>query len=73
MDAESLYLRKLLDAYGDHLGQTVAVSEELTPHSELKGHYNRQRVLFYSAEILKEFCARPYAASDFRFATGRRL
>ena len=55
MDAESLYLRKLLDAYGDHLGQTVAVSEELAPHSELKGHYNRQRVLFYSAESLRNF------------------
>ena len=54
-EAESLYLRKLLDAYGDHLGQPVAVSEELAPHSELKGHYNRQRVLFYCAESLRNF------------------
>ena len=54
-DAESLYLRKLLDAYSDHLEQPVAVSEELAPHSTLEGHYNRQRVLFYSAESLKNF------------------
>ena len=54
-EAESLYLRKLLDAYGDHLGQPVAVSEELASHSELEGHYNRQRVLFYSAESLRNF------------------
>lgn len=54
-EAESLYLRKLLDAYGDHLGQPVAAREELAPHSELEGHYNRQRVLFYSAESLRNF------------------
>ena len=54
-EAESLYLRKLLDAYGDHLGQLVAACEELPTHSGLKGHYNRQRVLFYSAESLRNF------------------
>ena len=54
-DAESLYLRKLLDAYGDHLGQPVAACAELAPHSELEEHYNRQRVLFYSAESLRNF------------------
>ena len=54
-EAESLYLRKLLDAYGDYLGQPVAACEELAPHSLLEGHYNRQRVLFYSAESLRNF------------------
>ncbi len=54
-EAESLYLRKLLDAYGDHLGQRVAASEELALHSRLEEHYNRQRVLFYSAESLRNF------------------
>ena len=53
--AESLYLRKLLDAYGDHLGKPVAAKDELAPHLELQGHYNRQRVLFYSAESLRNF------------------
>lgn len=54
-EAESLYLRKLLDAYSDHLGKRVTVSEELAPHPELDGHYNRQRVLFYCAESLRNF------------------
>lgn len=54
-EAESLYLRKLLDAYGDHLGKPLADREELTPHPELEEHYNRQRVLFYSAEELRNF------------------
>lgn len=52
---ESLYLRKLLDAYGDYLEQTVADKEQLAPHTELQEHYDRQRVLFYSAEALRNF------------------
>ena len=54
-EAESLYLRKLFDAYGDHLRRPVAACEDLAPHYELEGHYNRQRVLFYSAESLRNF------------------
>lgn len=53
--AESLYLRKLLDAYGDHLGKSVTDCEELALHPDLQGHYKRQRVLFYSAESLRNF------------------
>jgi hypothetical protein len=53
--AESLYLRKLLDAYGDHLGKPVPAKDELASHPGLQGHYNRQRVLFYSAESLRNF------------------
>lgn len=54
-ESESLYLRKLLDAYGDHLGKPVAVKEELASHPDLEEHYYRQRVLFYSAESLRNF------------------
>ncbi len=54
-DQESLYLRKLLDAYADHLGQDVSVKSDLAPHSVLERHYERQRVLFYSAEALRNF------------------
>lgn len=54
-ESESLYLRKLLDAYGDHLGTPVASREELMPHPDLEGHYKRQRVLFYNAESLRNF------------------
>lgn len=54
-NAESLYLRKLLDAYGDHLGQEITEKGSLDEHPELEQHYNRQRVLFYSAESLRNF------------------
>jgi hypothetical protein len=54
-EAESLYLRKLLDAYSDYVGKSIADREELAPHSDLDGHYKRQRVLFYSAESLRNF------------------
>src|SRR5690606_13477459 len=54
-EAESLYLRKLLDAYGDHLGKLVTGSGELAAHPTLERHYKRQRVLFYSAESLRNF------------------
>ena len=52
---ESPYLRKLLDAYGDHLGTAVAASDDLGACPDLQEHYNRQRVLFYSAESLRNF------------------
>lgn len=54
-EAESLYLRKLLDAYGDHLGQEMVAETELRSHPYLEEHYNRQRILFYSAEALRNF------------------
>lgn len=54
-EAESNYLRKLLDAYGDHLGIAINCREELMSHSNLAKHYNRQRVLFYNAESLRNF------------------
>lgn len=52
---ESLYLRKLLDAYADHLGLKVTAKGDLAPHPGLGAHYDRQRVLFYSAESLRNF------------------
>lgn len=55
IEAESPYLRKLLDAYGDHLRKPITVREELVPHPELEVHYKRQRVPFYSAESLRNF------------------
>jgi len=52
---ESLYLRKLLDAYGDHLGEDMPEKSSLAPRPDLEEHYDRQRVLFYSAEALRNF------------------
>lgn len=54
-NAESHYLRELLDAYADHLGKPISTREELVSHPDLEGHYRRQRVLFYSAESLRNF------------------
>lgn len=52
---ESLYLKKLFDAYTERLGTPVAAADALAGHPKLKDHYTRQRVLFYSAESLRNF------------------
>lgn len=52
---ESLYLRKLMDAYANHLGQYVESKDALSTESDLAAHYDRQRVLFYRAESLRNF------------------
>jgi len=53
--SESVYLRKILDAYADDMGKPIAAPGDLTPHIALKTHFDRQRVLFYSAEALRNF------------------
>lgn len=50
---ESVYLKKLMDAYGDHLGTPVTEHGQLS--ETLGGHYMRQRVFFYHAESLRNF------------------
>lgn len=52
---ESLYLRKLMNAYADHLGEEVESKDDLSDNTLLSDHYDRQRVLFYSAESLRNF------------------
>lgn len=53
--SESRYLRKLLDAYADHEGKAFATADEIAEVPDLKEHYDRQRVLFYHAETLRNF------------------
>lgn len=53
--AESPYLKKLFDAYGDHVGVENFVADSLKTYPNLKPHYDRQRVLFYNAESLRNF------------------
>tara|TARA_R100000655_G_scaffold29376_1_gene59256 strand:- start:77 stop:1183 length:1107 start_codon:yes stop_codon:yes gene_type:complete len=50
---ESVYLKKLLDAYGDHQGTPLSNHAELD--EALGEHYKRQRVFFYHAESLRNF------------------
>lgn len=52
---ESVYLRKLMDAYADDLGVKIDSIIDLSGNEILKVHYDRQRVLFYSAEALRNF------------------
>ena len=52
---ESVYLRKLWDAYEEHLGSEVVTEADLDAEPATREHYNRQRVLFYSAEALRNF------------------
>ena len=52
---ESVYIRKLLDAYQEHLAIPVTTSTELDGVPEIRNHYDRQRELFYSAEALRNF------------------
>lgn len=54
-EKESVYLRKLLNAYGDHLGHEVDAITALETNPGLEEHYKRQRILFYSAESLRNF------------------
>ena len=54
-DEESVYIRKLLDAYEDHLGAALETSADLDGVSGIRQHYNRQREMFYSAEALRNF------------------
>ncbi|TBY21690.1 hypothetical protein E0H93_32070 [Rhizobium leguminosarum bv. viciae] len=52
---ESRYIRQLLDAYGDHLGEDVADPASLDLHKGLKKDFLRQRERFYHAESLRNF------------------
>lgn len=52
---EAVYVRCLLDAYGDHLGSSIADVAALVSHIELHEHLHESRVDFYSAEALRTF------------------
>jgi hypothetical protein len=52
---ESRYIRQLLDAYGDHLGTSLATTDDLKSNSALSKDFLRQRERFYHAESLRNF------------------
>jgi hypothetical protein len=62
---ESLYLRKLLDVYEEHIGASMSSTDELSEHPNLVKHYDRQRVLFYSSEALRNFARDRTPAGTF--------
>jgi len=55
--AESRYVRQLLDAYSECLGEAIASPDNLHPvgWKRYKNHFERSRVEFYSAESLRTF------------------
>ena len=52
---ETNYVRRLLDAYADHLKREVARIGDITGDSEVHEHFNDSRLEFYSAEALRVF------------------
>jgi hypothetical protein len=52
---ETVYVRKLLEAYGDYLGTSLGAAAELSSTPELARHFKRQREWFYRAASLREF------------------
>ena len=54
-EQESVYLLKMMDAYSEYLGKKIDARSDLSAHKNLEIHYDRQRVLFYSAESLRNF------------------
>ena len=64
--AESIYLKKLFAVYGENTGKTVGERSHLEDHTNLLDHFDRQRVLFYNAEALRNFARdrTPFGAFD---------
>jgi hypothetical protein len=53
--AEAPYVRALLDAYADHLGEMVKAPDDIPGNSNLSEHFADARREFYSAEALRTF------------------
>jgi hypothetical protein len=64
--SESRYIRKLLDAYGDFLGQALEGTGDLVTNAMLDKDYRRQRERFYYAEALRNFARDTVPEGTFR-------
>ena len=65
-DLETVYLRKLFEAYADARGRPVANLDDIREDLELKGHYGDSRLEFYSAESLRSFSRDTLPQGSFR-------
>jgi hypothetical protein len=52
---EAVYVRKLLDAYNAKHGLVLKTLQQAREHSEISGHFIRQRAAFFHAESLWRF------------------
>lgn len=55
------YIKKILDAYSDHLKKNIDDVVKLHEHPDLEKDFNRQRLYFYSAEYLGAYSRETYA------------
>lgn len=53
--SESRYIRKIFDAYANHLNKSITHETDFESHGPLKRDYLRQRERFYHAESLRNF------------------
>lgn len=63
--SESRYIRQLLDAYADHLGNPIHDISALVAHNMLEKDFRRQRERFYHAEALRNFSRDTVPAGTF--------
>jgi hypothetical protein len=52
---EAIYVRHLLDAYGDYLKRDLSAITDITDETDLHDHFADSRREFYSAEALRAF------------------
>ena len=52
---ELVYIKKILDAYSDHLKSNVDSVAKLHKYPKLEADFNRQRAYFYNAEFLNAY------------------
>ena len=67
---ENVYVTKLLAAYSQHSGSAINAVTDLSGHSKLKGHFQRQREAFYHAESLRVFARDSVPAGTFESLQG---
>lgn len=60
---ETLYLKRLIEAYADHLSQAVTSIDDAAMPGRLKRHFARSREHFYEAESLNRF-SRDHVEAD---------
>lgn len=52
---EAIYVRQLLNAYGDHLKRHIADLDDIGTEGHLREHFSDSRIEFYCAESLRAF------------------
>ncbi len=54
-DLESVYIKKILDAYSDYLSSNIENAKKLDAYPDLKKDFERHRTCFFCAESLNKF------------------